>query len=153
MWQVTYLFLFRAITDLVEAVASGYLGVLDTAYMGLYQPPTQPIGPFSTMAQITEATYSGYARQKVTWFNPIQSSSGVEAVYGPNLWFQPTDTLTPNQITGVFLADAIYGGSLLMAAALATPGVQFAGPTNGLSVKPAFQLPAIQIYGGPEVES
>ncbi|HKV98065.1 MAG TPA: hypothetical protein VJR90_11345 [Gammaproteobacteria bacterium] len=153
MWQATYLFLFRALTDWVEAVGSGYKGVLDGIYMGLYQPPTTPIVPQSTMANITEANYDGYVRQLVTWFPVIQSSSGVEVVYGPNLFFAPTDATVRNTITGVFLADANYGGNLLMAAALPSPGVPLAGPGNGLVVKPSVQLPTTQIYGAPEVES
>lgn len=153
MWQATYTFLFRALTDWVEAVGSGYKGVLDGIYMGLYQTPTTPIVPTSTMANITEANYDGYARQLVTWFPVIQSSSGVEVAYGPNLFFAPTDANVRNTISGVFLVDAVYGGNLLMAAALASPGVTLYGPTNGIVVKPAIQLPTTQVYGGPEVES
>lgn len=154
MWQVTYLFLFRALVDLVERIPSGgYSGVLNTTWLGLYQPPTVAINANSTMANITEATYHGYARQPVVWFQPIQSSAGVEAVYGVNLFFQPIDTVVPNTITGVFLADAAYGGNLLMAQQLPAPGVAFPGPQAGMSVKPAFSMGVGQIYGGGEVES
>lgn len=153
MWQVTFLFLFRALVDLIESVPGSYKGVLNTAWMGLYQPPTAPIGPSATLAAITEANYDGYARQLVAWFTPIQSSAGPEIVYGQNLVFQPTDSLVPNTITGVFLADAIYGGALLMAAALPFPSIVLAGPQNATVIKPTFQLPTLQIYGGPVVES
>lgn len=153
MWQVTYLFLYRALTDLVEAVAIGYTGVLDTAWMGLYQVGTPTIGPLSTMANIVEATYDGYVRQRVAWFPVLQSSGGTEVVYGQELFYAPSDAAVPNVIGGVFLADAVYGGVLLMAAALPTPGVPLTGPGSGIVVKPVFQLPTTQIYGGPDVES
>lgn len=154
MWQVTYLFLFRALTDLVEHVASGpYSGVLDTAWCGLYQTPTTPITANATLANITEANYVGYARQAVTWFPVIQGQAGVEVVYAQNLFYAPTDVTIFNQITGVFLASASYGGDLLMAAALATPGISFNQIGQGLVVKPTFSLTTLQVYGSPDVES
>lgn len=154
MWQVTFAFLFQAITDLVERVASGgYTGVLDTAWCGLYQSPTHPIGPTSTFLNITEANYDGYVRQPVVWFPVIQSSGGPEVVYAQDLFFMPTDALVANLITGAFLCSSQYGGSLWMAAALAAPGVQLSGPQNGIKVQPVFQLPTQLVYGSPIVQS
>lgn len=154
MWQVTYAFLFQALTDLVEAIGSGgYAGVLDTAWMGLYIAPTGAIGPQTAMSAITEANYDGYARQRPVWFPPIQSSQGPEVVYGQNLFFSPTDALVVQNILGIFLASAAYGGTLYAGQQVPAPGIQLVGPATGIVVKPVFELPTTLVYGGADIES
>jgi hypothetical protein len=149
VWQVVTLFMQRVAQALIEHSTSGpFNGPLEAVWMGLYQPPTPNIGIHSTLANITEATYDGYARQPVVWYPPILSSSGPETLYGQDLNFSPTGSVTPNGITGIFLADALTAGNLLMAAVLPAP-VPLNGPTTALVVEPVFQMGLGQIYGAP----
>jgi hypothetical protein len=154
MWTVTTLFLLRVLNDLVLKQSGGsYQGALSGIWCGLYKPPTSPITQYSTMAGITEANYDGYSRQAVVWFPPWQSTGGPEILAAQDLWYSPTDALVSNQITGVFLADAFYGGNLLAAAVVPNPGVQLSGPATAMKVQPQYQLPFTQIYGSPAIVS
>lgn len=150
MWTVTTLFLLRVMQWLTaRGTAPPGAGPLQAVWMGLYQQPTLPINPFSTLANITEANYDGYSRQLVVWFPPWIAAAGPEQLAGQDLFFSPADPNVVNQITGVFLADAFYGGNLLAAAVLPAPGVQLSGPSRAMKVQPQFQLPFTQIYGSP----
>ena len=154
MWTVTTLFLLRLMQEITRGVVTpGVAGVLNGAWLGLYQQGTNPITPQSTMANIVEANYDGYSRQQIVWFPPWISAGGPELIAAQDLWYSPTDALKPNLITGVFIADAFYGGNLLMAAALAVPGVSLGSPSQALKVQPQFSLPFLQIYGSPAVVS
>jgi hypothetical protein len=149
VWQFTYVLLLRLLQAAIRGSGAGAAGPLSAAWLGLYQPPTVPITPQSTMANITEANYDGYSRQLVVWFPPYISAAGPEQMSAQDLFFMPIDPLVANQITGVFLADAFYGGSLLAAAVLPAPGVQLTGPTRALKVQPNVQLSTAQLYGAP----
>lgn len=149
MWQVTYVLLLRLLQAAIRGGGAGTAGPLNTVWLGLYIPPTTPITVQSVMGNITEANYDGYSRQQVVWFPPFQSGPGPELLAGQDLFFMPTDALVANQITGVFLADAFYGGNLLAAAVAPAPGVQLTGPTRGLKVQPQFALGTGLIYGAP----
>ena len=150
MWTVTKLFMLRLAQDLIQAAAGPLPGPLNNVWMGLYQSPTVPINPDSTLVNITEATYDGYSRQKVVWFPPWVSVGGPEILAAQDLWYSPTDALVANVITGVFLADAFYGGNLLMAAVLPVPGRVLGSPSDAMKVQAQFQLPFLQIYGKPD---
>lgn len=151
MWQFTYVLLLRLLQAAIRGAGAGTAGPLSGAWLGLYQPPTVPITPQSSMAQITEANYDGYSRQQIAWFPPYTSGSGPEQLSAQDLFFMPVDALVTNQITGVFIADAFYAGNLLAAAVLAAPGVQLNSPTRALKVQANVQLGTGQVYGAPFV--
>ena len=73
--------------------------------------------------------------------------AGPELLTAQDLFYSPIDALVSNLITGVFLADAFYGGNLLMAAVVPVPGVILAGPANGLKIQAQFGLSFSQGYG------
>jgi hypothetical protein len=150
MWQVTYVALLSWLKWLEIAPASApYDGPLAFVWVGLYQAPTSPILPTSTLASITEATYDGYARQEVVWNPEFISQAGLVTKKGQNMYFSPSDATVPNLITGVFLASALSGGSLIAAAVAPVP-IALNDPTNALFIVPVLSLPSSPVYGSPE---
>lgn len=151
MWTVTLVFLARLMAAITRGGGAGTPGPLFNVWLGLYQAPTSPITPQSTLANITEASYDGYSRQLVTWFPAFVAQAGPELLTAQDLFFSPTDALVVNMITGVFIADAFYGGNLLAAAVLPLPGVQLTGPGRAIKVQPQYSQQFLQIYGSPAV--
>lgn len=150
--NVTEFFLNLVMAALTDHTASGsFNGPLESVYMGLYIAPTGGLSKSSTIANITEATYAGYARQAVTWYPPVVDAAGPETLNGQSLNFTPTGSTTPNTITGLFLADALTAGDLLAYMALPGIGVALSGPTQSLVAIPQFQLPFTPIYGMPTI--
>ena len=149
MFTATYYFLL-AIMDAL-ALKSGsqlYEALLSNTWFGLYQAPTPSPSPGLTMSQITEANYDGYARQALVWFAPFLDAAGPADLAAQNLHFAPNDALVPNTITGGFIANAVSGGILFLAAALAQP-VALPSPAYALNAAPVFQLPFTITYGTP----
>lgn len=153
MWQVTSLFLLRLFQALTRGGGAAQAGPLFNVWLGLYQPPTPPPTQQTLLSGITEANYDGYSRQLIQWFPPWLSSQGPEVLEAQDLWFSPTDALISNLITGCFIADAFYGGNLLMAAPFAIPGITLYGPPAALKVQAAYQQGFGPLYGGPVVQS
>jgi hypothetical protein len=153
MWVVSQTFLQALAAWLIESSSSGATaGPLEAVYCGLYISPTPVLNPKSLLAAITEATYTGYARKLITWFPPYVSSAGPVALEGGALHFSPTDAVTPNNITGVFLADALTAGHLLMSIPWPGIGAPLSDPSQALTVDPFFLLPVIpSVYGAPEM--
>ncbi len=150
-WIATYFFFESVLNDLIEQnPSSGVAPSLKGVYQGLYTAPTGTPTPASTMASITEANYDGYARQAVVWFEPFLDVLGPFNLQGANMQFRPTDAVVPNTITGAFLATAITGGNLLLAAAFVQP-VALSGPLTALTISPVFQLAFTSNYGRPLV--
>jgi hypothetical protein len=153
MWQVTAIFMARLFAALVRGSGAGLAGPLTGVWCGLYLPPSPQPSKQLLMSQVVEANYDGYSRQAVVWFPPWQSSGGPEVLQSQDLWYSPTDALVNNQIVGVFISDAFYGGNLLMAAALAVPGVSLYGPAAAMKVQNVFLMGFGQNYGGPVIQS
>lgn len=102
------------LADITQA-ASGTAGHLHAVFLGLYVAPTPVPNVNLLMADITEATFTGYARQAIVWGPPYVSQAGYEAMDAGSLHWQSSDAVTPNTITGVFIASAITAGVLLAA--------------------------------------
>lgn len=151
LWVPTYSFLLSALNDLIGYdPSSGMSGVLRNIYVGLCIGPTPPFANSSVIGGVTEATYTGYARQEVVWFPPYIDVLGPYAITGANLQFRPTDSMTPNTITGLFLASALTAGTLLLGCQLATP-VVLNDPTEAFTTAPVVQLFNGNQWGGPLV--
>jgi hypothetical protein len=150
VWTVMNSLLTAIIAALTEHPASGVdNGPLATVYLGLIQAGTGVLNRASTIDQITEADFTGYARQEVVWFPSYTDAAFLQTLEGQLCFFRPTDAVTPNVINGVFLASALTGGVLLAAASLAGGNVSLNGPASALSIVPKFQLPIGAVYGGP----
>ena len=149
MWVATYAFFFAIMDALTQAsVSAFYEAVLGKTYLGLYIAPTPAPTPGLLLSGITEANYDGYARQPLTWFPPFIDAAGPMDASAQNLHFSPSDALVQNTITGCFIATALSGGLLYLAAAFATP-VPLPGPSYALNLAPVFQLSFTSPIGGP----
>lgn len=151
MWQVTAAFLAQILADMVGSGMSPSGGVLSSAWLGLYVAPTTPITSRSTLVNIIEATYDGYARQEVVWYPPYTDVSGPQTLTGHTLEYAPTDSTVPNVITGLFLASAITGGTLWAGQAQGTPGYPLQMAGQAMVLVPQFQLGYQLVYGGAQI--
>lgn len=95
---------------LARQTASG--GKLNGAKVGLIAAPFT-VGPGLLLADLTEATFTGYAQVTVAaWSAPAIGPDGTPSVDGGDVVFTPSDAVTPNLIYGWFLVDS--GGSNLL---------------------------------------
>lgn len=135
MWVPTQRMLSLLAAAAVEHVVSGnYSGPLYTAYLGLCIAPTPAFTPLSVIGSLTEATYTGYARQQIVWGSTYVSSTGLQVIPGGSLVYQPSDAVTPNVITGAFLADALTTGNLLAGLLFPSPGFSLPNAASALEM-------------------
>lgn len=154
MWVVTKYLLNLMLLELAEQTGSGAsLGPLFGCYVGLETAPTPPPSADTKMSDVTEATYTGYARQLVVWYPPFIQAVGPYALEGHSMNFQPSDGVTPNVITGVFLADALTAGRYLCGMSLGSVAVPLPDASTSMIVDAVFSLPFLQSYGGPDVSN
>jgi|HubBroStandDraft_3_1064219.scaffolds.fasta_scaffold01389_12 hypothetical protein len=108
---------------------------LGNASMGLIAAPFAPSSTL-TLASITEANFSGYARKSIG--NPtiaFTGADGNEYVEGTTNSWMPSDTVTPNTIYGVFINPGNSTTTLWASDQLGIP-VPLAGPGNQLTATP-----------------
>ncbi len=154
MWTVTIGFLQALLAQLAEYQASGsFTGALENVWFGLGLAPTPAPTPQTTLANVTEANYTGYSRQLVQWYPPFLSAAGPFQLEGHSLKFTPADAVTPNVITFAFLATAQVGGTYLMGTLLPGNGVPLQSALQSLVADAIFSLPFTQVYGGPDVSN
>jgi hypothetical protein len=146
-WIPTYAFLAAVMNDIIGYdPSSGMAGVLRAPYIGLGIAPTPPPSATLLMGGITEATYTGYARQALTWFPTFLDVLGPQTVQSANVQFRASDGVTPNSITTIFIASALTAGTLLLTAAV-NPNVPLVDALHALQASVLFQLPFTGIYG------
>jgi hypothetical protein len=135
-------------THLVDhAVAGPFSGVLDGVFIGLGQAPTGTIKPSDTLAAITEADFDGYARLALTWKGPYIDPAGAAKIQADGNYFACTDATKPNQITSMFVADALTAGNLLFSEVLPGGPIWMNALGNAFSLSVLFQLPVGVNYG------
>lgn len=151
MWTATIYFLLAILDALSLKTGSQlYEALLSNVFFGLYQAPTPVPTPQLTMGGITEANYTGYARQALVWNPPFLDAAGPADLAALSMFFQPSGVAVGNTITGAFIATASSGGILLLAAALAQP-IALTSPSFGLNASPVIQLPFGINYGTPNI--
>lgn len=134
MWTPSLKYLHDLMVVSAQAAAGAVAGPLHGAYLGLFISPTPILTPASVMADIAEATYTGYARQALVWGSPYISAAGPEALDATGLIFQPTDAVTPNTALGMFLADAATVGNLIASVRFPPPGVPLPDQFHALQI-------------------
>lgn len=77
-------------------------GLLDGATLHLYQNDLSPVAT-TVIADITEATFSGYASEAITWGDPSISEDGHIEMIGVAGEFRPTATTVTNDIYGAYI--------------------------------------------------
>ncbi len=133
--------------------SSSFFGPLYGCYVGLLIDPTPNLTPTTALADVTEASYGGYARQLVTWYPPYISTTGPYTLDGNSQLYQPSDSVTPQNITGFMLTTALMGGKYL-AGFLSNPVTYpMTSPLSAILFDPSVSLPFTLIYGGPYIEN
>lgn len=148
MYVPANFFLQKLLTQLIDhAIAGPYSGILDGTYVGLGQQPTGTLTPDQGLSAITEADYDGYARLPLTWNGPYQVLSGSGTLQADGSFFKPTGSVVQNQITSMFVADAITAGNLLFSELLPGGTIPMIGVTSGFGLAVIFQLAFGNNYG------
>lgn len=148
MYVPTNFFLNKLLSQCIDhAVAGPFSGVLDGLFLGLGQFPTGTLTPDQGLSAITEASYTGYARQAVTWHGPYIDGRGNIAIQSAADFFVPTDSVVTNTITSMFLADALTAGNLILSEVLPGGNIILNGPTTAFGLSVIFQLPVGTDYG------
>jgi hypothetical protein len=123
---------------------------LEGKFVGLYTALSASLGPNLTMANLTEPTYTGYARQALaSWSAPYMSSSGRNAIIDSALHFTASDTVTTNVILGAFLgSSSVTGAGTLEYIDPFPNGITISGPTTEITYVPEFDLDPGANFGG-----
>lgn len=90
---------------------------LSTTYLGLFtsQTASTVITSGQTMANVTEASYTGYARQALaaaTWGAAGAGTGGRKVTY-PQVTFPTVGASAPAAINGFFISDASTAGKVI----------------------------------------
>jgi hypothetical protein len=154
MWVMTSAVLKLLLLALSEpAGSSGFSGPFAACYVGLLIDPTPDLTSNTVLADVTEASYDGYARQLVVWYPPFISSEGPYLLEGHSQIYTPTDTTVANNITGVMLCSALTAGQYLCGMLSFPTTYPLTGPTQSMVVDPEISLPFSSIYGGPDLSN
>ena len=130
-------------------IASGaYSAPLYQPYIGLYTAISPNPSPDSVFANLTEPTYTGYARQQITaWGGPFDEGATGSQILGPLQTWNPSDSAVSDTIQGVFWCDAASGAATLLGLdPLASP-VPLSGPADALLTVCRFAQLFAQDYG------
>jgi Tfp pilus assembly major pilin PilA len=96
------------------AMADLIAGVLTGVKIHLYQNNTTYNPNVTTLLDLTEATYTGYAPVTLTWDAASVSDDGNVETHSNRVTWRPTDGVTPNDIYGYYITDtagtALLGG-------------------------------------------
>lgn len=153
MWTVMYSFLLSLWETLSGKldISGPPINPLASVWIGLYVAPTPGPNPNATMSDITEPTFNGYGRQEVVWYPPYIDISGVAQLEGVSQIYRPTDNLTQTQITGLFLATAPVGGTLLAMQPIGGGGYPLNTTLQALVLVPSISLDPAGSYGGVDI--
>lgn len=131
MWIMTDGFWKRLV---ITAAAGGDLDVYNASegHLGLVAAPFSP-APTLTLADLTEATYSGYHRMGMSTIGapvgPIKASDGSWEMQFPSITWIGSSTVAVNTIYGHFLLSS--DSTELMGVELFDAPIPISGPTSG----------------------
>jgi hypothetical protein len=107
------------------------------AFLGLYTAgPTPAAG--SLLANFTEATFTGYARQGVTWNTPTNEPDGSQSVLGNLAVFELSNTTTLNTIVGALIIA--NDSTTLLAAEQFAATIPLANTSDGFGYIPKMNF-------------
>jgi hypothetical protein len=107
-------------------------GPLKGAKIALYTALAAQPSVNSVWTDLTEATYTGYARQSATWTGPFDTAGGSALVSGSTAW-TPTDSASPQSILGYALVTTDTPPHLLALENFPAP-IPFQGPMDGFTL-------------------
>lgn len=141
MIQPLHVLLQKFLQDAIQVGRS-----LDGVFVGLYKATTG-INPNMTLADLTEADYTGYARLAGTPWSADPFISGQrDTIQGPSCLFRPTGSAVTNLVLGMFLVSANVGGNLLSVAPFPAPRAMM-GTDDVIEVLPRMAFDPLANYG------
>lgn len=123
-------------------------GTFYHAMCGLYQT-NLTITPSMVKADIdsSSATFAGYGADTITWGAPTRSDDGFIESIGTMPAFRPTDSVTPNNIWGLYVWDR--ADNLIFAGPFDNAPLPMASPldqiTQTLRYRPDATIPVVVI--------
>lgn len=125
-------------------------GPLSGLFVGLFTS-TVPITPSTLLADLTEASYTGYVRQALAWGTPVNGPDGAADVPATSLeWVMTADAVTPFFVHGYFLVHLIAGTVFLAGETFAQP-VGFTLSGDGFTMVPNYRQTATEDLGSATV--
>lgn len=152
MFQATNKLLSRLLKNAITSVTSGdFAGVLVGAKVGLFTgSPT--IGQDTVLADLTEPTYPGYAKQAITaWQGPFRTEENDYELVGGMKLFQMDDATTPTVVTGAFLCDSA-GSPDLLGVVLFDEARSLITEDDAVNLEVELALAAAGFSEGPDVD-
>lgn len=103
--QINLYGLKHILTDMIQNITAGnYVGVFGNCTLGLFTAwPGWSADIQKT--DLTEADFTGYVQQTVTFSTPYENSDDEAAMTTGDHVFRPTDAVTPNTVIGAFIED------------------------------------------------
>ena len=131
---------------------SAHDGPLYQPWLGLYTAISPAANPASVRADLTEATFTGYARVQIAspYSGPSDDGGTTVELLGPLVVWTPSDAVTPNSIIGMAWFDASTAGNLLGLDPFDTP-VPLPDSTSSVKVVPRLVLDYDADYGAAVV--
>jgi hypothetical protein len=147
MLQITYQAALTIVGNFLAHVTGGnFSGTFYGSYLMLYTARDKTT-PDLTLADLTEANFTGYARQPLTALGaPYLSDDNRAAQDFQAINFQSTDNAHPNTVVGMAIVSANVGGNVLAYEEFAAP-ILFANAGNGATVLPRIELPPTADWG------
>lgn len=133
----------NVMTDTLNAAALAQLQASGGPLIGLYvglATNNPSFSHVSVAADITEPSYTGYARQAVVFGSPYQRVDGSFAVQGTLLQFQMGNTALPTVINAYAVFSAITAGTLMWGETLPNP-IGLVSTTDAVILTIEFSLP------------
>ena len=129
----------RVALDSILATVGSDTTLLGNGSIGLIAAAFTP-GPALTLASLTEANFSGYARKALgTTTTTFTGGDGLEYVEFNTAQWIPSSTTTVNTIYGAFLTNGNSTTSLFTSDSFTTP-LPMAGPSNQITITPRVGL-------------
>jgi hypothetical protein len=99
----------------------------------LFQNDTQ-VDRNTVIGDLTEATYTGYASEAVTWLAPSVADDGAIEVVGTVGEFRPTGSAVVNDIYGIMVKSGIVGTPMVFCARFDDAPLPMASALNAIVV-------------------
>jgi hypothetical protein len=144
MWIPSRAFLDGIVNALGNSSMTLHTAVKNSFEILITNEPAPTVN--TVLADLTEATYTGYLRQVcATWTGPFVAEGDYSLEVGPAHHWQPTDTITLNTITG----HALVGDDsvTLLATEMFDQPIGLSSILTGFDTVPRIGLPGNVLMG------
>lgn len=126
------------------------VGPLDGTKIGLFTAVAGGLTPDTVIADLTLATYTGYAAQAMTWSAVFADPDGSFATDSGLHVFQPTDAVTPNVVSGYHVTNT--AGTVLLFAEMFAAPISLPNAFSAVRIVAHVELPDIDESAGTVIQ-